>query len=476
MRRATKKEMWIFAVGQLGWSILAGIIGNLLVNFYLPDKTGNGIITFVIPTAIFLGLTVIGLITAFGRVVDAVTDPLIGSMSDRCKHRLGKRIPFLRYSAVPFALVTVLIFCCPVRGESAWNIVWLVVTLVIFYIAMTAYCTPFNALIPVIGKTQKDRMNVSTYISLTYIVGTGIAFSGKMLWEALYNATGMDYYLCARLVLGVLALIALICMLLPAFIIKEKELDDTPPINESAFKSLGKTFKNKDFRIFVLSDILYWIGITIFNTGFIYYVENLLNLNIYMILFIFMTFVTFACYPIVNILTRKFGKKKLVLVGFIIFAFAFLVSAFAGKITFIPNTVYGFIICVLVGVPLAILGVIPQAIVADIAEADCVTTGENHDGMFYAARTFAFKMGQSVAMILFTSFAIIGQYYDTNGNLANNGLGYRISLITALVLCVLACLVLLRYNEKKTMEIISDKAESVENKEENIQNTESKEA
>ena len=133
--------------------------------------------------------------------------------------------------------------------------------------------------------------------------------------------------------------------------------------------------------------------------------------------------------------------------------------------TFIPNIVYGFIICVLVGVPLAILGVIPQAIVADIAEADCVTTGENHDGMFYAARTFAFKLGQSVAMILFTSFAVIGQYTDELGNLANNGIGYRISLIAALVLCILACLVLLRYNEKKTMEIISSKENNTESQE-----------
>ena len=36
-------------------------------------------------------------------------------------------------------------------------------------------------------------MDISTYISLTYIVGTGIAFSGKMVWEALANATGMEY-------------------------------------------------------------------------------------------------------------------------------------------------------------------------------------------------------------------------------------------------------------------------------------------
>ena len=188
LKTVTTKIKWVFAVGQLGWSILAGIVSNLLVNFYLPDATGNGVITFV-TSATFIGLTVIGLITAAGRLVDAVTDPWIANMSDNCAHKLGKRIPFMRYAALPFAVVTVLIFCCPVRGESPWNIVWLAVTMVLFYIFMTAYCTPYNALIPVLGRSQKDRMDISTYISLTYIVGTGIAFAGKMIWEGLQGAT-----------------------------------------------------------------------------------------------------------------------------------------------------------------------------------------------------------------------------------------------------------------------------------------------
>ena len=458
MKQVSTKIKWVFAIGQLGWSILAGVISNLLVNFYLPSSTGDGIITFV-TSRTFIGLTIIGIITACGRIVDAVTDPWIASMSDNCSSRLGKRIPFMRYSSVPFALVTVLIFCCPVRGESVVNVIWLAVTMVAFYIFMTAYCTPYNALIPVLGRSQKDRMDISTYISLTYIVGTGIAFAGKMIWEAVYAATGWDYYVCARLTLGVMALIAFICMILPAFMINEKDYDDTPPVKENAFVSLGKTFRNRHFRVFVLSDIIYWIGITIFNTGFIYYVEVLLELNNYMVLFIFMTFITFICYPVVNVLSRKFGKKKLLTVGFALFGFAFLVSAFAGKVSFIPNQIYGFIICVLVGVPLAILGVIPQAIVADIAESDCITTGENHDAMFYAARTFAFKMGQSIAMIIFTSLAVVGQYTEVNAAgqevIRNTGAGYRISLIIALILCLIAMAVILFYKEDIVMGIIN---------------------
>jgi GPH family glycoside/pentoside/hexuronide:cation symporter len=107
--------------------------------------------------------------------------------------------------------------------------------------------------------------------------------------------------------------------------------------------------------------------------------------------------------------------------------------------------VWGLLVSVLAAVPMAILGILPQAIVADIAEADAKVTGENRQGMFYAARTFAFKMGQSIAMLIFTSIALIGK----------NGLGYRITAVIAAVLCMLGGIVLFSYNEKKILSIIS---------------------
>ncbi len=459
-RRVTKKEMWFYALGQLGWSILGGLVSNLLVNYYLPDSTDGGLKTFIPQGAILIGLTVIGIITAIGRVFDAVTDPIIANFSDNCKAKKGKRIPFLRWSALPFAVVTVLVFCATFDNQGL-NVAWLSIFLMLFYLGMTAYCTPYNALLPVLGHEQEDRMNISTYISLTYIVGTGVAFGANIIWTSLAKATGMDYYLAAKLVIILEATIALVCMWVPAFGIKETDFNIEQQKSENAFKSLKKTFSNKHFRLFVVSDILYWIGITIFNTGFLYYVSNLLNCyDMYMLLFIFMTFVTFVCYIPANILTKKFGKKRMVIIGFIAFAIAFGVCALAGKITFIPNVVYGFIICVFVGIPLAILGIVPQAIVADIAEQDYIKTGENHDGMFYAARTFAFKIGQGVAMIIFTSLAVIGQYTTQNAEgeeiLANTGLGYRISLIVALVFSVLAAVALLFYNEKDVMGTIEE--------------------
>ena len=111
---ATNKVLWIFAIGQLGWSMLSGIVSNWLVFFFQPsaEEIAKGQTVFL-PQATFIGLTAIGLITAFGRIFDAVTDPLIAGKSDRLKHKLGRRIPFMRVAALPFGVVTVLMFISP---------------------------------------------------------------------------------------------------------------------------------------------------------------------------------------------------------------------------------------------------------------------------------------------------------------------------------------------------------------------------
>ncbi len=160
MKNVTNKVLWPFAVGQLGWSILSGIISNWLVYFYQPDESAilSGQTIFVKQMAVFLGLTVIGLIAAIGRIFDAITDPIIAAQSDRCHHKYGRRIPFMRAIAIPFGIITVLVFCSPVNGESIWNSVFLLITCLLFYLFMTIYCTPFNALIPELGKSQMDRI------------------------------------------------------------------------------------------------------------------------------------------------------------------------------------------------------------------------------------------------------------------------------------------------------------------------------
>lgn len=448
MKSLSKSKLWLLAIGQLGWSMMSGLISNWLVYFYQPDEVTQaaGQTLFIPQGRVLLGVfTIIGAITALGRVFDAVTDPWIASLSDRCRSKQGRRIPFLKWAAFPLAFSTVMVFCAPVGHMSGVNVVWLLIFILCYYLSITAYCTPFNALIPELGHNQQERMNISTAISLTFIVGTALAYVAPVIWGIMEPSMGRVPAM--RVTFLGLALIAFICMEVPVFAIKEKEYVKSQPTEGTALSSLVKTFKNKEFRIFVASDIFYWIGLTMFQTGLPFYVTSLLELpeSMSTIYFVAMTALSLVFYVPVNLLTKKIGKRNLVLVAFFIFAVCFGYTAFMGAGLGIPAVVQGFLLVVVSAFPMAVFGILPQAMVADISESDAIQTGENREGMFYAARTFAFKLGQSVSMLLFTALATIGR----------GGTGYRVVAGTAAGLALIGGIILFFYNEVKINQCIA---------------------
>ena len=349
-----------------------------------------------------------------------------------------------------------MLFCAPVNAISGINVAWVSVFIVLFYLFMTMYCTPYNALISEFGKTQDDRMFISTAISLTFFAGTLLAYTPFIFSGMIRSAVGYGW--SYRICFIVLAVISCFAMLVPTFFLKEKEFVDAKPSNTNMFKSLASTFKNKQFRIFVGSDIMYWIGLTLFQTGLPFFVKVSMNLDeSYTMIFMGgMTILSAVFYPFVSGLVRKFGKKKLTTFGFLGLAVAYVITAMIRFVP-IPGMIYGIVICVVAAFPMALLGIIPQSIVADVAEADGIVTGENREGMFFAARTFAMKWGQSLAMLIFTSLAIIGAKQDlTSNDLTASSEGLAIVAAVAVCFCVLGAVILGLYNEKKVMKTIED--------------------
>ena len=453
MKSLTRGKMWCYAIGQLGWSIISGLIGSWLVYFYQPNQEAinDGMISLIPQGRVVLGiLTFIGLITAIGRVFDAVTDPLVGNWSDNCKSKLGRRIPFLRFSAIPLGLVFVLVFCAPIHGVSALNTVWLFVTVLLYYFLITCYCTPYTSLLAELPHNQDEQLKLSMCISLTFIIGTCIGYAAPVIWGILMS-NGIQRIPAMRITFAGLSILATVFMLVPAFGINEKDYCDAQPSSSNMFSSLGKTFKNGDFRIFVGQDIIYWFGLAMFQTGLAFFVTSLLHLPETWTTYMMggLTFVSLAFYPFITKMTAKWGKKKLLISAFIGFFLTFGFTALCGdKLSFIPVHVQAVIIVLLGSFPQAIFGIIPQTIVADIALSDEIKTGESRSGMFYAARTFAMKLGQSLAMLMFTSLATIGVA----------PFGYRLVALVASICCIVGGIIMTFFNEKKVMETIGERS------------------
>lgn len=436
MKKITNKVLWIFAVGQFGWSLLSGIISSWMVYYY----TGEGAVfgSSITTEPLFLSVTLFGLITAVGRLFDAVTDPLIAGWSDASNFRGGRRIPFMKVIAIPFAVMTVGVFAFPATGSVIANDIILFIALMLFYLFMTIYCTPYNALIAELGDTQKNRINVSTYISFTYIAGLSVAYLLPNL-AGLFTAS-LGAANAVRLAIAILAAVAAIAMLVPSFFIRERDYIHSEPVKTKAFSSLFKSFRNKQFRRFVYSDVIYFFAVTLFQTGLAFYITRLMHAsesNTFL-LTVVMTVVSLCLYPVVNRLAPKLGKKKIIIVGFFAYAAVFLVASLCRE-----GLWWGYLIAVLAGIPMAILGILPQAVVADIAEADALTYGEQRSGMFFAARTFAMKLGQALSLLIFTSVTAFGTEFS-----------YRMTAIIATVCCLVGAVLFFLYNEKAVMHTI----------------------
>ena len=436
-KQITNKLLWIFAVGQFGWSLLSGVVSNWMVYYYTgsPDaqNPNTGIFASgITQDPILFRLTLFGLVLAVGRIFDAVTDPLIAGWSDRSSYKGGRRIPFMKAIAVPFALVTVALFAVPQTGNTTLNDVALFILLMVFYLFMTIFCTPYNALIAELGDTQEHRINVSTYISFTFIAGQSLSFMLPNLAGMLEGAVGQKNSI--RLAVAVMAAVACAAMLVPSFLIKEREYIESKPSRTKAFSSLLNTFRNGQFRRFVYSDVIYFFALTLFQTGLAFYETKLMEIEDTwtFVLTATMTFISVLLYPLVNKLAPKLGKKKLIVTGFFAYAGVFLITSLCGK-----GLHWGFIVAVCAAVPMAILGILPQACVADVAELSRLESGEDRSGMFFAARTFAFKMGQALAMVVFTSVTV-----------SETVQSYRNTAIIATVTCLIGASLFLLYNER----------------------------
>ena len=214
---------------------------------------------------------------------------------------------------------------------------------------------------------------------------------------------------------------------------------------------------------------MYWVGLTLFQTGLPFFVKLTIGLPEAWTMYLLggMTVLSACFYPIVSKLVSKWGKKKLVIAGFLGLALAYVITALSYLITKGQESglsyAVGIAIVVVAAFPMALLGIIPQAIVADVAEEDAIVTGEKREGMFFAARTFAMKLGQSIAMLVFTSLAIIGaEAVDPSSNdISASPTGVTIVAIAAVIFCVLGALILFFYNEKKVMKTIAKAEDTV---------------
>jgi GPH family glycoside/pentoside/hexuronide:cation symporter len=432
-----------YAFGMMGWSIMINLISVILVYLYLPPANSQ-LPVLITQVAIFGVFNAIAIITASGRLIDALYDPFIAHISDKSKNPRGRRIPFMKLAILPSFIFCFLVFYPLKQEESSLNIIWLTLMLVGFYVSSTTYIIPYNALLPELATTSQGKVSLSTWQSVGYVFGIGIASNAFNLCDFFVLTFHMESRILAlQLTVFLLALLAAVFMLITTLAIDEKKYCTNVPSAVPLKKALVQTLANKNFLLFIVADFSYFLAVTIITSGLMYFVTVLLQLpeSIGNTLMMMMVLISFIFYPLINYLAKKTGKKIMVVFSLMLLSFIFLGIYFLGKVS-VNTELQIYVLIAFAAIPLASLNILPNAILAEIIAQDSAETLENKEAVYFAVRYFFVKIAQTFGIALFAMFLIYGKD-------VGNDFGIRLNGILGCVLCFIAAIIFTRFKEHK---------------------------
>ena len=433
-----------YACGMLGWSILTNIIGVMLIYFYLPPSN-SGLVNLLSQTLIFGTLNLAAVITGSGRLFDAFYDPFIGQTSDRSKNPKGRRIPFMKWAIIPTMIFCALVYLPMEKTESTSNGIWLTIILILFFVSATTYIIPYNAMLPEMAHTSEDKVKLSTFQQVGFVIGIIISSATNNIADVFQNVFSLDERISAvQFSIWSLCLLGGIFMLIPVLAIDEKKYCKGKPSHLAILPAMRQTFKNKNFIYYITADFSWYMALYIITSGLLYFLTVLCGGKEEEGFYLMGTMVgvSLLFYPFINFFAKKIGKKKLILFSFALMSGVFLFIYFLGKIS-IPNNMQMYLLAIGAAFPLATLGILPPAILAEIAEEEAKQTGENREGLYFAVKYFFVKLGQTFGIGLFAFLTLYGKD-------PGNDLGLRLNGICGFVLCLIAMLVFSRFKEKKS--------------------------
>lgn len=437
-----RKEI-AYAAGMMGWSTMTNIIIVMLPYFYLPPNN-SGLTPLVPQLLVFGAFNILSLIAASGRLFDAFYDPFIASVSDGSENPKGRRIPIMRYAIIPAIIFCGMIFHPLYRSETISNAWWLTLMLIGFFMSVTTYIIPYNALLAEMAHTPEKKVKLSTFQQVGFVMGMIMSALTNNFADLIQSGFHIHQRMEAlQYTIYGLSIFSGIVMLLPVLFINEKEYTEGKPTHIALLPAIKNTFRNINFKYYLISDFAYYTALSIISSGLLYFVTVLLGLpesNGGMFMGI-MVVLSLLFYPFINYGAKRFGRKALVLAAFAVLSLIFVTIYFLGRLPFSP-VVQMFILVICASFPLASLGILPNAILADIAQKDTEETGENHEGMFFAVKYLFVKLGQTLGIAIFAMLTVYGKD-------PGNDFGLRLNGVVGFVLCLLALLFFSRFKEDK---------------------------
>ena len=355
----TSKEKWLgYLVGPAGALLLNAVLATYL-NVYYTDVLNL--------TPLWGGLF-LAIFPIVSKIIDAITNVVMGQIIDRTKTKEGKARPWLLLSAVLVPITGILLFTVPESNETV-KAIWVMISYNLFYsFAYTIFNMSHNLMVPLSTRNSTQRGGLSVFNQITTIMMSGILVA-LIFPMVIMPMIGADKSKWITL-MCILSIVALPLTLLEYFFTKERVTEEAAAAGEETKLPFGKQLKmlftDKYMILMYVYFFVYTIGTTLKNLGLVYYCNYVLGtyndgitqMLVSVIGGIPMGIGIFAVWP----LAKKFGKRNVTMFGFVLYAIGSLLC------WIFPTN----LVLVLVGQFIKNIGGLPCAYVFMALFADCL--------------------------------------------------------------------------------------------------------
>jgi len=371
--RLTPGQRVGYAVGDLGINLYFISTATYLLYFYTD--------VFGISAAVAASVLLVA------RVVDAVTDPLMGMIAERTRSRWGRLRPYILFGAIPLGLLGVLTFSTP-DLSSQGKIWWAYTTYILFGVLYTVVGIPYSALTSSLTSNHHERTLLST-VRMAFAFGGGYAISVGMLpLVGLFETAQIGFQM---VMIGFS--IAATLLLWFTFVSTEERVQPPPTQKLSVSDSFAAVFRNPPLLVVMVLFTGGMLSFTVRQTVTVYYLKYNVGREDLVSLFFGITMpVMFLGLLAVPKLAARFGKAGGIMVGAVVTIFG-CVGLYFTPYDSIVGIFFFSCVMALGGTPIAVLG---WAMIPDTVEYAQWKLGLRADGAIFSFSSFFQKLAKAV--------------------------------------------------------------------------------
>lgn len=341
-----------------------------------------------------------GAIFMIGRMFDAITDPIVGIISDRTNTRFGRRRPYFLIASLPL-LITFSLLWSPMSFEGQLTtFLYYTAFYMLFMASLTLFHVPYISFITEYSNDYHERTSINNYrIFFQLFFGLIAATIPKMIADH-YGYHQMGIYI---------GIFMLVLTLVVFRFSSEQSFEKQPSYKLKS--EISSLLANRSLRYLLFIYVGSFAAANVIEGFVIYYMKYYLNREIDMpILFVIVIGLGILTLPLWSTIAKRIGKKITLMIGLAIWG--------VGQILWliVAPTSPAFVVYVvggIVGIGYGVAHVLPWAMLPDVVDMDEVKTGRRREGIYAGVMTFCMKLTNSIAIFL------IGVILELSGYVAN---------------------------------------------------------